>query len=463
MKILIENGQIVTAVDNYSADLLIEDRTVSLIGKNLSGLIDGVDKVIDASGKLVIPGGVDPHTHMELPFGGTSTSDDFKTGTIAAAYGGTTTIIDFAVQYKGQSLIEAVDNWHAKAEGKTAIDYGFHLITTELEDRQIEEMHTLMDEGVTSFKLFMAYPGVFLVDDATIFRAMSAAGERGGLICMHAENGIVINELIKRALEKGHTAPKYHALTRPTGAEAEGVHRAIAIAEMAESAVYIVHLSCTDALNHVRQARDRGVPAFAETCPQYLFLSMDNYDEPGFDGAKYVLTPPLREKRNQAELWKGLKTDDLQVVSTDHCPFCMKEQKELGLGDFTKIPNGAPGVEHRVPLIYNGGVVENRISLNRFVELTSTAAAKMFGLFPKKGTIAVGSDADIVIFDPEKDQTISVKTHHMNVDYSAYEGKTIRGVVETVLSRGRVVIENGQYEGKAGDGRFLKRGTCVLV
>jgi dihydropyrimidinase len=458
MKTLIRNGRIVTAVDDYRADILIEDETVSVIGAKLEM---EADRVIDASGKLVMPGGIDPHTHMELPFGGTQASDDFRTGTIAAAHGGTTSIIDFAVQYKGQALIEAVDNWHQKAEGKTAIDYGFHLITTELEDNQIEELHTVMDEGITSFKMFMAYPGVFLVDDATIFRGMSAAGERGGLICMHAENGIVINEIIKRALEQGRTAPKYHALTRPTRAEAEGVHRAIAIAEMAEAPVYIVHLSCADALEQVREARDRGLPAFAETCPQYLFLSYDNYEEPGFEGAKYVMTPPLREKWNQAELWKGLKMDDLQVISTDHCPFCMKEQKELGKDDFSKIPNGAPGVEHRVPLIYNGGVVENRISLNRFVELTSTAAAKMFGLFPKKGTIAVGSDADIVIFDAEKQQTISAATHHMNVDYSAYEGKTITGVVETVLSRGHVVIENGEYKGKAGDGKFLKRGTCV--
>jgi dihydropyrimidinase len=301
----------------------------------------------------------------------------------------------------------------------------------------------------------MAYPGVFLVDDATIYRAMSAAGQRGGLICMHAENGVVINEIIKRALAEGKTAPKYHALTRPTRAEAEGVHRAIAIAEMAESPVYIVHLSCADALNQVREARDRGLPAFAETCPQYLFLSIDDYGD-GWEGAKYVMTPPLREKWNQAELWKGLKMDDIQVISTDHCPFCMKEQKELGRDDFSKIPNGAPGVENRVPLIYNGGVVENRISLNRFVELTSTAA-------PKKGTIAVGSDADIVIFDPDKEQTLSVETHHMNVDYNSYEGKRIRGVVETVLSRGRVVIEEGEYKGKPGDGQFLKRGTCVAI
>src|ERR671916_783835 len=459
MKTLIRNGRIVTAVDDYRADVLVEGEKVSVIGAKLDV---EADVVIDAAGKLVIPGGIDPHTHMELPFGGTQASDDFRTGTMAAAHGGTTTIIDFAVQYKGQALREGVDAWHAKAQGKCAIDYGFHLITTDFEDSNKAEMFKLMDEGITSFKLFMAYPGVFLADDATIFRAMSAAGERGGLICMHAENGVVINEIIKRALAAGRTAPKYHALTRPTRAEAEGVHRAIAIAEMAESPVYIVHLSCADALEQVREARDRGLPAFAETCPQYLFLSVEDYGE-GFEGAKYVMTPPLREKWNQDELWKGLRTDDLQVISTDHCPFCMKEQKELGRGDFSKIPNGAPGVEHRMSLIYDGGVAGRRVSLNRFVELTSTAAAKMFGLFPKKGTIAVGSDADIVIFDPEREQTISAATHHMNVDYSAYEGRKVQGAVETVLSRGRVVIEGGEFKGKAGDGRFLKRGTCVSM
>jgi len=459
MKTLIKNGRVVTAVDDYKADILIEDEIISVIGKQLDM---EADRVIDAAGKLVIPGGIDPHTHMELPFGGTQASDDFYTGTRGAAFGGTTSIIDFAVQYKGESMIQAVDNWHAKAEGKPVIDYGFHLITTDFEDGKEAEMYKLMDEGITSFKLFMAYPGVFLVDDATIFRAMTAAGERGGLICMHAENGIVINEIIKRALAAGRTAPKYHALTRPTVAEAEGVHRAIAIAEMAETPVYIVHLSCTDALNQVREARDRGIPAFAETCPQYLFLSIDDYGD-GWDGAKYVMTPPLRERSNQAELWKGLKMDDLQVISTDHCPFCMKEQKELGKNDFSLIPNGAPGVEYRMSLIYNGGVVENRISLNRFVELTSTAAAKMFGLFPKKGTIAVGSDADIVIFDPEKEQTLSLANQHMNVDYCTYEGKKIKGAVETVLSRGRVVIENGECPVEKGSGQFLKRGTCVNI
>ena len=455
MKTLIKNGNVVTAVDNYFADILIEDDKVAVIGRSLDM---ETDRTIDASGMLVIPGGIDPHTHMELPFGGTFASDDFRTGTIAAAHGGTTTIIDFAVQYHGESLIQAVDNWHKKAEGKTAIDYGFHLITTDLPDERVPEMRQLINEGVMSFKMFMAYPGVFLVDDATIFRAMKNAGNWGGLICMHAENGIVINEIIKHALAEGRTAPKYHALTRPTKAEAEGVHRAIAIAEMAEAPVYIVHLSCADALEEVREARDNGLPAYAETCPQYLFLDYSLYEREGFEGAKWVMTPPLREKWNQDKLWQGLQGNDLQVISTDHCPFCMKE-KELGRDDFTRIPNGGPGVEHRMSLIYNGGVAGDKIGLNRFVELTSTSAAKLFGLFPRKGTIAVGSDADIVIFDPNEEMTISAATHHMNVDYSAYEGMTVRGVTKTVLSRGRVVIEDGKYIGKPGDGQFLKRST----
>src|SRR5262245_44069207 len=458
MKTLIKNGQIVTAVDNYVADLLIVDEKISVIGENLDM---AADKIIDAAGHLVIPGGIDPHTHMELPFGGTFAADDFRTGTVAAAYGGTTTIIDFAVQYHGESLTQALDNWHQKAEGKTAIDYGFHLITTDLPDERVPEMKQLIREGITSFKMFMAYPGVFLVDDATIYRAMKTAGAAGGLICMHAENGIVINEIIKHALAEGKTAPKYHALTRPTKAEAEGVHRAIAIAEIAEAPVYIVHLSCDDALQEVMQARDRGLPAYAETCPQYLFLDYSLYEREGFEGAKWVMTPPLREKWNQDKLWKGLAGNDLQVVSTDHCPFCFKEQKELGRDDFTKIPNGGPGVEHRMSLIYHGGVAGGRIGLNRFVELTSTAAAKIFGLFPRKGTIAVGSDADIVVFDPNREQTISASTHHMRVDYSAYEGRKVKGVSEIVLSRGEVIVDSGKFFGKAGAGRFLKRGTCL--
>jgi dihydropyrimidinase len=457
MKTVIRNGRIVTAVDDYHADLLLEDGKVAMIAKSIDV---EADKVIDAKGRLVIPGGIDPHTHMELPFGGTFASDDFETGTRAAAFGGTTTIIDFAVQSKGQSLNQALDAWFAKAEGKTSVDYGFHLICTDLPDSRLPEMKTMIDQGVSSFKLFMAYPGVFLVDDATIYKAMLTAGANGGLICMHAENGVVIDAIVKQALAAGHTAPKYHALTRPTKAEAEGVHRAIALAEIAGTSVYIVHLSNSDSLEEVTRARDNGVPAYAETCPQYLFLDYSVYEQPGFEGAKYVMTPPIREKWHQEKLWRGLAFNDLQVVSTDHCPFCFKEQKELGRDDFSKIPNGGPGVEHRMSLIFNGGVVGGRISLNRFVEITSTNAARIFGLFPRKGTIAVGSDADIVIFDPDEEMTISAKTHHMRVDYSCYEGMKVRGVTKTVLSRGVVVIEEGQYVGRVGHGQYLKRGAA---
>ncbi len=457
MRTVIKNGRIVTAIDDYRADILIENGKVSMIAASIDF---EADRVIDAKGRLVIPGGIDPHTHMELPFGGTAASDTFETGTRAAAFGGTTTIIDFAVQSKGMALQEAVDLWHQKADGQTAIDYGFHLICTDLPDSRLTEMKGLIDHGVSSFKLFMAYPGVFLVDDGTIFKAMTLAGEQGGLICMHAENGVVIDVLVKRALAAGNTAPKYHALTRPTLAEAEGVHRAIAIAEMANAPVYIVHLSCDEALQEVTRARDMGINAYAETCPQYLFLDYTRYEQPGFEGAKYVMTPALRDKANQEKLWRGLKFNDLQVISTDHCPFCMKEQKELGKDDFSKIPNGGPGVEDRMSLVYNGGVAQGRISVNRFVELTSTNAAKIFGLFPRKGTIAVGSDADIVIFDPEETRTISAKTHHMNVDYSAYEGFTVQGVTKTVLSRGEVILEEGQYVGRKGQGSFLKRGLA---
>ncbi len=461
MKTLITNGQIVTAVDSYFADILVDGETISVIGKGLSTIVGSVDRTIDAKGKLVIPGGIDPHTHMDLPFGGTSSSDDFETGTRAAAFGGTTTIIDFAVQYHGQELNQALDTWFAKAEGKATIDYGFHLIVTDLPDSRLPDLKKMIGQGISSFKLFMAYPGVFLVDDGTIFKAMTAAGENGGLVCMHAENGVVIDVLVKRAIAEGRTAPKYHALTRPTRAEAEGVHRAIAIAEMANAPVYIVHLSCYDSLKEVQNARDLGLPAYAETCPQYLFLDYSYYEQEGFEGAKYVMTPPLRDKSNQEKLWSGLRGNDLQVISTDHCPFCFKEQKELGRDDFTKIPNGGPGVEHRMSLVFDGGVAQRRISLNRFVELTSTAAAKIFGLFPRKGTIAVGSDADLVIFDPNREQTISSATHHMRVDYSAYEGRKVKGVSEIVMSRGNILVEDGKFHGKAGGGRFLKRGECL--
>ena len=458
MSILIKNGRVITAVDDFRGDVFIEKETVSLIGKSLEM---EADEVIDASGKYLFPGGLDPHTHLDMPFGGTVSADDFETGTLAAAHGGTTTLIDFAIQTKGHSTLEALDTWHAKAEGKTAIDYGFHMIVTDLDDKRIHEMKMLADEGVTSYKLFMAYPGVLYVDDGTIYRAMRAAGENGTVVCMHAENGIVIDEIVKIALAEGKTEPKYHALTRPTRMEAEGVHRAIAIAEVAHVPVYIVHLSSSDALEQVMLARNRGVHAFAETCPQYLFLDHSYYEQEGFEGAKYVMTPALREKWNQDELWKGIKFGNLQSISTDHCPFCFKDQKILGINDFSKIPNGGPGVENRMSLVFNGGVNSGRISLNKFVELTSTAAAKTFGLFPKKGTIAVDSDADIVIFDPQRKETISVNnacTHHMNVDYNAYEGFEVTGFTETVLSRGKVIIKDCEYVGKKGDGQFLKRG-----
>ncbi len=458
MSVLIKNGRVITAVDDYLADIFIKNETVTLIGENLD--IEA-DQVIDASGKYLFPGGLDPHTHLDMPFGGTTSADDFETGTRAAAHGGTTTLIDFAIQSKGNSTLEALDTWHAKADGKTAIDYGFHMIVTDLEDNRVHEMKMLANAGVTSYKLFMAYPGVLYVDDGTIYRAMRKAGEDGTVVCMHAENGIVIDEIIKQALAEGKTEPKYHAITRPTRMEAEGVHRAISIAEVAQVPVYIVHLSSSDALEQVMLARNRGVHAFAETCPQYLFLDESYYDQEGFEGAKYVMTPALREKWNQDELWKGLKFGDLQSIATDHCPFCFKDQKMLGIDDFSKIPNGGPGVENRMSLVFNGGVNSGRISLNKFVELTSTAAAKTFGLFPKKGTIAVGSDADIVIFDPNRTETISVNntcTHHMNVDYNAYEGFEVTGFTETVLSRGNVIIDKCEYVGKKGDGHFLKRG-----
>jgi dihydropyrimidinase len=458
VSVLIKNGRVVTATDDYHADIFINRSTVTLIGKDL--VIDA-DRVIDASGRLVIPGGVDPHTHLELPFGGTTTSDTFETGTRAAAFGGTTSLVDFAVQTKGTSTLEALETWHEKAAGNTAIDYGFHMIITDMPDHRVPEMRRLSDEGITSYKLFMAYPGAMLADDGTIFRVMRKAGEDGTLACMHAENGIVIDELVKIALAEGHIEPKYHAVTRPTRLEAEGTHRALAIAEVARAPVYIVHLSAYDSLKELRDAQARGVMAHAETCPQYLLLDVTAYDQPGFDGAKYVLTPPLREKWNQEELWRGLRCGDLNVISTDHCPFCLKEQKEIGRDDFSKIPNGGPGVENRMSLIYHYGVNMGRITLNRFVELTSTAPAKIFGLFPKKGTIAVGSDADIVIFDPNHEETISyhnATTHHMNIDYNAYEGFKVKGFVESVLSRGKIIIDKRQYVGRPGDGAFIKRG-----
>src|SRR6202453_64673 len=457
---LIRGGTIVTATDTYVGDVGIVGGKISVIGLNLP--TEGAGKVIEARGRLVRPGGIDVHTHLDMPFGGTTSADDFETGTVAAAYGGTTTLIDFAIQYKGQTLRHAFDTWMKKADGKAVIDYSFHCIITDLGSAQLEEMADLIREGVTSFKLFMAYPGVFMLDDASIFRAMGQAAKHSGLICMHAENGGAIDVIVQQALAEGKRAPKYHALTRPTTAEAEATSRAIALAEMAGCPVYIVHLSCNDALEKVREARDRGVPAYAESCPQYLYLSIENFDVPGFEGAKYVFTPPLREKWHQEKLWNGLKQDHLQVVSTDHCPFCFKEQKELGIDDFTKIPNGGPGIEHRMSLIYSGGVAQGRFNVNRFVELVSTTPAKLFGLYPRKGTIAIGSDADLVIFDPARKHTISAQTHHMRVDYSMFEGIQVTGMPDAVFSRGRIIVEGDKFVGRPGAGEFLKRSLYSM-
>ena len=456
MTLLIKNGTIVTATDQYHGDVFVDGEKITTIGTKLTM---SADRVIDATRKYLFPGGIDVHTHLDMPFGGTTSADDFESGTIAAAYGGTTTIVDFAIQYKGQTLHHAWETWMKKADGKAAIDYGFHMIVTDLTEQVEQEMDDLVKQGVTSFKLFMAYPGVFMLDDASIFRALLRTGKNGGTICMHAENGGVIEVLVKRALAEGRTAPKYHALTRPARAEAEATHRAIALAEIADVPIYIVHLSAAEALEMVAEARDRGLPAYAETCPQYLFLSYDNYEEPGFDGAKYVMSPPLRPRETQDRLWRGLAFNDLQAISTDHCPFCMKEQKTLGANDFSKIPNGAPGIETRMSLVYDGGVRSGRISLNRFVELTATSPAKIFGLFPRKGTIAPGSDADIVIFSSEKKVRLSARTLHMKVDYNPYEGREVTGATETVISRGRVIVEGGRFTSRAGSGSFLRRSA----
>ncbi|HXV71102.1 MAG TPA: dihydropyrimidinase [Acidimicrobiia bacterium] len=467
-KTLIKGGTVVTAIDQMEADVLIDgEKVVALLGREHTV---EPDEVIDASGKLVIPGGIDVHTHMELPFGGTFAADTFETGTRAAAWGGTTTIVDFAVQTVGQSAMDGWEAWMEKARGNCAIDYGFHMITGDINDQTLKEMELLSREGVTSFKMFMAYPGVFYSDDGQILRAMQKAAEDGSTICMHAENGIAIDVLVEQALERGETDPIYHGIVRKSILEGEATHRAIKLAELTGAQLYIVHLSAQEALDEVIQSRDQGLNVYAETCPQYLFLSLDNLGN-GFDGAKYVCSPPLRDETagHQERLWQGLRTNDLQIVSTDHCPFCMGDhhtfgtQKQLGHGDFSKIPNGMPGVEPRMVLMYNGGVVEGRINLNRFVEITATTPAKMFGMYPKKGTIAVGSDADIVVFDPKGRHVISVDTHHMDVDYSAYEGWEMTGKVDTVMSKGKVIVANDEYLGSPGDGEYLVRGQSQYV
>ncbi|HVL61117.1 MAG TPA: dihydropyrimidinase, partial [Microbacterium sp.] len=430
-----------------------------------------VDRVIDATGKYVIPGGIDAHTHMQLPFGGTSASDTFETGTRAAAWGGTTTIIDFAVQTYGTKVLDGLAKWHDLAAGNCAIDYGFHQIIGGIDEDSLAVMPTLIDEGITSFKLFMAYPGVFYSDDAQILRAMQVSRETGLLTMMHAENGPAIDVLAAQLVEQGRTDPYYHGIARAWQLEEEATHRAIMLANVTGAPLYVVHVSAKQAVEQLAWARDRGQNVFGETCPQYLYLSLEDQlgassDEWGaFEGAKWVCSTPLRsrEEGHQDHMWQALRTNDLQMVSTDHCPFCMKDQKELGLGDFRKIPNGIGSIEHRLDLMYQG-VVTGKITLERWVELTSTTPARMFGLYGKKGVIQPGADGDIVVYDPNGHTSIGVgKTHHMNMDHSAWEGYEIDGHVDTVLSRGKVIVDGGQYLGSKGDGRYVKRGLSQYL
>jgi dihydropyrimidinase len=456
MTILISGGTVVTSSGTVEADVLVDgERITALLARGTTAPVT-VDRVIDASGRYVLPGGIDAHTHMEMPFGGTHSVDTFETGTRAAAWGGTTTIIDFAVQAKGTSLLSTLDKWHAKADGNCAIDYGFHMIVSDVNDASLKEMESCIDAGVNSFKMFMAYPGVFYATDGEILRAMQQAQRTGAMVMMHAENGIAIDQLVAQALAAGLTEPVQHGLTRPPELEAEATSRAITLAKVTGAPLYIVHLSAEQALAAVSEARDTGQNVFAETCPQYLWLSLEDLARPDFEGAKFVASPPLRPKEHQASLWRGLRTNDLSVVSTDHCPFCFKDQKELGRDDFSKIPNGIPGVEHRMDLLHQG-VAAGELSLTRWVDVAATTPARMFGLYPRKGVIQPGSDADIVIYDPTATQVLSVDTHHMNVDYSAYEGMRVTGRVETVLSRGRVIISGGEYHGSTGHGQFLAR------
>lgn len=454
---IIRNGTIVTAADTYQADVLIEDGIIKQIGLGLTA--EGAE-IVDAAGKYVFPGGVDPHTHLDMPFGGTVTADDFESGTRAAAFGGTTTIIDFCLTDKGKPLSDSLHKWHAKADGKAVIDYSFHLMISEINDAVLAELPSIVkDEGITSFKVFMAYKNVFQADDGTLYRTMLSAKELGAMVMVHAENGDVIEFLVEKALAEGNTDPIYHALTRPSAIEGEATARAAALAELTGARLYVVHVTCAEAVKAISEARTRGVDVWGETCPQYLVLDQSYLALPDFEGAKYVWSPPLREKSHQEVLWNALITGQLQTLGSDQCSFNFKGQKDLGLGDFSKIPNGGPVIEDRFSILYSEGVAKGRLTLNQFVDIVATRNAKLFGLFPRKGTIAVGSDADIVIFDPSAERTISAESHHMNVDYNPFEGIQVSGVPVSVLSRGEFVIRNQAYVGTAGTGQFVKRAT----
>ncbi len=469
MTILIKGGLLIGATGAALGEVLVDGEIIVAVlspGSELAAAAErGAERVIDASGRYVIPGGVDVHTHMELPLATATSSDTFETGTRAAAWGGTTTIVDFATQSRGRSLREGLEEWMGRAEGACAIDYGFHMALADVNPSSLQEMDDLVDDGISSFKLYMAYPGSVYSDDGQILRAMQQASGNGGIIMMHAENGIAIDVLAEQAVERGETAPINHGYVRRAELESEATYRAIKLAKVGAAPLYIVHLSASEALEEVARARDAGGNVFAETCPHYLYLTLeDHLGKPGFDGAGYVCSTPLRSKHepHAADLWKGLRTNDLAVVSTDHCPFCMKDQRALGVDDFRLIPNGIGGVEHRMDLIHQG-VVAGEITLARWVELCATTPARMFGLYPKKGVIQPGSDADIVLYDPTATWSISVDTHHMNLDYSAYEGFELTGKVDTVMSRGRVVIEGGAYHGRPGDGAFVRRGLSSYL
>jgi dihydropyrimidinase len=455
VKKLIVNGVIVTAADTYKADVLIENGKIAAIGQRLPR--DGAE-VVDAKGCYIFPGGIDPHTHLDMPFGGTVTKDDFETGTIAAAFGGTTTVIDFCLTNKGEPLQNAIQTWHDKSKEKAVIDYSFHLMIGEINEDVLKELpQVIEEEGITSFKVFMAYKNVFQADDGTLYRTLLEAKKLGALVMVHAENGDVIDYLTAQALAEGKTEPIYHALTRPPELEGEATGRACQLTELADSQLYVVHVSCAAAVEKIAEARNKGLNVWGETCPQYLVLDQSYLEKPDFEGAKYIWSPPLREKWNQEALWNALKNGQLQTLGSDQCSFDFKGQKELGRSDFTKIPNGGPIIEDRVSILFSEGVKKGRISLNQFVDLTSTRVAKLFGLFPQKGTVAVGSDADLVIFDPDAERVISAATHHMAVDYNAFEGMRVTGEPVSVLCRGEFVVRDKQFVGKPGYGTYLKR------